>query len=165
MRYRPLLIAALACGLTTVGALADMVTVTHEEAGICFDVPETWQATADEDDPNLLIVTSPDEDIVLQCWVVEDKDLDEALEGIGEGLGEEFEDLELDEKVEEATVNDLDRAVLRGHATVEGNPVLLSVILIDADKPVIFLASGSPDAAEAHRELLDQISASIRVPE
>lgn len=158
-------IGALAVGFGGVAARADELTVTHKAAGLQFDIPDTWKPEVSEEVEGLLTVTAPENAIVLQCWVLEAEDLDAALEGLGEGLGESLDDVELSEDVEELEVNGLARRVLTGTATKEGHPLLLAIALVAAEKPVIFLGMGSPEAVEHHQELLKQISASIRTPQ
>jgi len=145
-------------------ALAD-VTITHKQAGFSFDVPDNWERKVDEDNPDLLMVTSPESEIVIQSWVIEVDDLEDAIDGLAEGLEEYYEDVELDDETKEATINGLDRVILHGTAKVDGEPVLLGITLLIAEKPVIFLAVGSPAAVEAHKELLQEISDSVREAE
>lgn len=149
--------------LVAAPAMAE-VTITHEQAGFCFDVPDKWERKVDEDNPDLLMVTSPDSGIVLQSWVLEVDDLEDAIDGLAEGLDEEFDEVKLDDETKESTVNGLDRVTLHGTAKLEGAPVLLGITLLIAEKPVIFLAMGAPEAVKEYEEILQAISDSIREP-
>jgi len=152
-------LSALSVAMVSVPARAGEVTVTHKVAGLEFDIPEDWKPEVSEEVEGLLTVTAPDNVIVLQCWVLEAEDLDAALDGLAEGLEESLDEVELAEDVEELEVNGLPRVVLNGTAEKEGHPLVLAVAVIGAEKPVIFLGMGSPEAVEAHQELLKTISA------
>ncbi len=158
------LYAGLATCLFAGSALADL-TITHQGAGFCFDVPDGWKSAVDEEDPNLLMVTSPEDGISIQTYPLEAEDLEAAIDGLVEGLEEQFDDVKLNEEVEEANINDLDRVILHGTATLEGEPVLLAIVIVIAEKPVLFLAMGAPEAVQEHQELLGNISKSIRKAE
>ncbi|MCC7492822.1 MAG: hypothetical protein IT204_10760 [Fimbriimonadaceae bacterium] len=137
-------------------------TLTHKGAGLAIDVPDTWETKTDEDKPDLLTVCAPDNEIVLQIWPTEAEDLDAALEGIKEELGEQFEELELGEEVKEVEINGLKGAVLHGEGVSDGVKLKMLVAVMEADKPVIFLGFGTPENAEKHNEELGKMTGTIR---
>lgn len=152
--------AAIACLMLAPAALA--LTVTHGDGGLSIDIPDGW-TVAEETEEGVLSVNSPDEAISLAIWAEEDADtLDAALDGIGETLGEDFNEIEFDEEVQELEINGLPVVVLQGVGTDDEGDLRVAVAVVMADQPVIFFGYGDPETVAAEQEALHAMFSSIR---
>lgn len=145
-------------GLAVAPLAAQAEEVVHEEAGVEIWYPDEWDAEIDGD-VMTLTDDEDDPDIMLQFIMLEDEDeVDEALDGIDEALGELVDDLELDEG-EELDVNGMEGVIFGGTGRVEGEDVLVGLLLVDTPGGHVMavLALATEDLYELFEDDVDKI--------
>lgn len=137
-------------------ALAE--THTHAGAGLSFDAPDEWAASADGD---VLVLTPEDETMVTMFWASEAENLEAVVGALDEELAKVISDINVEEDAKEEEVNGLPVVYSAGTGTVEGQAAHWMVAVVMADKPVIllttFVGDGLANHASDFKTMLDSI--------
>lgn len=126
--------------------------------GIQFVIPEGWKV---EQDKNGNVVASVAEGAVSVTFVVEEQ-FEGVVQGMKDGLKEKFADLKSDGKPKEGTHNGMSHISESGSATLEKHPVIWSIDVVKARKPVIVFTFGITSVIESHQEDYAKLVQSIK---
>jgi hypothetical protein len=143
----------LVFGFVAAPVYADQ-TISHDDAGIEFDIPDDWET--EELDEDTILIGPPDETFVVFMWVerADDwADLADALEALDDELGEILEDVRHDDDdAAELDLNGLPAIYVTGTGSIEGEAVEWAVAIVLADEPVILLAFADPETFDGVAE-------------
>ena len=134
-------------------------TLTHEGAGVTFDLPAGWTAEPDGDQ---LTVAPADESIALVFWVTEQGDFDAAAKALGTELAKQIQNLKLDGEPKSDTHNGMDHAAVTGSGQIDGKDIIFSADILEAKKPLIVLTFGSMEHLQKHAGDYSKLVKSIK---
>jgi len=132
-------------------------TVTHNETGLKFDIPDDWSF---EEDDDAFIATSYDESVFLYFYVGHSADVSDLLDNISNELDSIFDYTEIGENAVEEEINGLIQIYVEGTGEIDGDAIDFDLtIVIGGSKPMLIVALGD---IENNQETLDEIYVSIR---
>jgi len=137
--------------------------------------PDDWSVREDPDADVGIIVNSPDDEIEIDLWVLDEKDLKRNAERAMDDAAREVAGLIVywvddfkSGKTEEFTLNGIEFCEVTGTAKdkEDGSPVKVSVDFFSPDDKNVFVMMywGSEDAETEHAAELKSIAKSIRKP-
>jgi hypothetical protein len=141
-------------------AAGDWETITHEGAGVMFDIPVAWDDMMDGEGMGL---GSPDGEAYIVFMAVAADELEVAIDMVYEELASWVEDIQLGE-AEDTEVNGLPGMLISGQGFVDGGPVLLGLMLVDTPSGQILMVVGvgQENISDANLGVIDQVISSIR---
>ncbi|MFT3698430.1 MAG: hypothetical protein QM831_35125 [Kofleriaceae bacterium] len=133
----------------------------HEAGQVKMTIPHGWQVNGDGDTMN---IESPDHSVDLQVTVVDGSDLAATLVGVGVGMLVGYDDLALEGAPVSGQINGMNALFQDGRGKFHGEPVNLSVGLIDtpANKFLLVVGEAEPGAFEEHRHAIKHFIEDIR---
>jgi predicted Zn-dependent protease len=148
-------------------ARAEKHTMSHEEAGLQFDVPDGWKAEdpgeGENKDGTAVMASPEDGTVVFILWVVQADSVQQAMDGLTGELDKMLKDVKMEsEKPEEGQIDGMQVFHFTGTGTSDGKPMSFNVAVIAAKKPVIALTMGEEPAGQKHLPELQDMIASIR---
>lgn len=154
--------AALLAVLLTIftgGLLAE--SVNHTEAQVKVWIPDNWVQEADEDS---LIVTDPEEEVMVAFMVVDGENIEAALEAMEMELGSLAENVQADGEPEEVELNGMPAIVLDAKGTIDGEAVDMgvAVIITPAEKALLVFAVAQSSKVDKHTPTIEKILGGIQ---
>jgi hypothetical protein len=134
-------------------------TFTHAKSGLQFDLPAGWKA---EPDGEQMAISSADETFSVVFWVAEEEEFADAVESLDEELGKTIKNMKMAGQGKEGTHNGMAYFSANGTGEVEDVPVLWSVDLLKANKPVIILTFAAKENFAKNIGAYQKLIASIR---
>jgi hypothetical protein len=119
MRTRTAISLGLALGLGLVST-ARAEVVRHSSSGLQAEVPDSW---TQEQEGDLLTVSSPTKDVVMFFFVARRNDVAEFIDGITEELDRWIKKAEITQEATEEEVNGLTQYYVEGTGEADGEPV------------------------------------------
>ena len=119
---------------------------TIKEAGLQFEVPKGWKV---EKQDNGNVVLSVEDGAVTVTFLVEEK-YEDVLTGMKSGLKEKVADLKSDGEAKQDTHNGMVHIGETGTGSIKDAPVIWSIDVLKANRPVIILTFGIKKVMEAH---------------
>ncbi len=122
---------------------------TIKEAGLQFQVPKSWKVEVEKESSN--IVLSIEEGAVTITLMPEDN-FAQVVAGMKSGLKDKLPDLKSDGEPKEDTHNGMVHIAETGTGSINNVPVVWSIDVLKATKPVTILTFGIRKTIETHGE-------------
>lgn len=154
-------VSAAACGATLDephhAVLGDPTERVHDGGHVKLWIPPGW--AVDQENTDTLVMSAPDQTVSLEVTLLDAKDLAGALAGVTLAALIDYDHLELVGAPQSGDVNGMNALFQAGHATYKGNPVELSVGVLDtpAQKYLLVLGEASSDAFAEHESTIREV--------
>ena len=140
----------------TFTGFAMAISVTHNETGLRFNIPDSWSHSEEDD---IFTVVSPDEDVILFIFAGSTNNVEDFLDNIADELDNIFEDAEITEDPYEKEVNGLTQIRIEGTGSYDGEDVDWEMTMVfGATKAMSVIALGNISELKA---AIDGIYSSI----
>lgn len=153
---------SLFLALGTVTLSAEAKPFHHKEAGIQFEVPDTWSVKTEK---AALMVMPKDESFFILFKVSDAESKDDFEAEIQEYLGQLGKTMHIENAetgdFKETEINGLPVVYVEGTGTLEDNEVNFEVSVIMATKPVIVFSLADTKEMEAHKDEMAEFIQSI----
>lgn len=135
--------------------------MTYEKAQIKIWFPDTWEVTLEDGD---LHVTSPDEDCEIYAYIVEAKDLESAMEDLGEEIKQYVTDVKIVGTPKEVKINGLDAISIDAKGKSEGKDYDLGLIFVITPngKIMVLFGEGTPASMKKNQADIAKILQSVK---
>ncbi|MCO4770069.1 MAG: hypothetical protein KDA24_08580 [Deltaproteobacteria bacterium] len=152
--------ASLCLLLSLAAGSAFAETLTHEPAKVEVDVPDGWTSATEDD---ALTVESPDGAVLLLFQILDEDELDEALDEVDKEVGKVIRDFD-GKKPESGKVNGMDAVAIEGTGRIEDVKVEVGLALLATPADKVLLVLGLAPTAEyrTNEKAIDAMVASIR---
>jgi hypothetical protein len=132
---------------------------SHPNAGIQFEVPNSWKA---EVDGEMMTVSAADGSLSIVFWVPKEVTVDAALDALDTELGKIMKNVKPNGEPEKGNLNGMMTYSAEGTGEIEGTSIEWSCHLMEAKKPVIALTFAAPGAYDQHQKDVDAFVKSIK---
>lgn len=133
--------------------------VTHQKAGVRFEVPSGWKATPDGEE---LVVETTDESLLLVFWTPADTSWSAAVDGFRDEVDRMVNKVSVAADPRSGQLNGMPTVELEGGGEVDDAPVEWSATLMMASRPLIVLAFGPPGTWEQNLAKIEGLVSSIK---
>ena len=121
--------------------------LTHDEAGIQFELPRGWRSEEHGDD---LLLWTADQTVQIDIWIPGSDSFEVALRNIDRDLGRVVKNVKVLDRGTSDTHNGMRHFETSGTGTVNGRRCEWSVDILDAKKTVYILSFWAPGLADRH---------------
>ncbi len=153
--------AGLGVVLACWGSAAMAETYVHSEAKVEIWAPDNWDVDQEDDS---MTMTQPDGEASMVFVLFQADELDDAIDGLVEGLGEFVDDVELTDEPQDGKVNGMDTMVANASGNIDGSPVTCGILLIStpSDKILMGLGIMATKTVKKHVGTINQILKGIK---
>jgi len=132
-------------------------SVTHNETGLMFEIPDDWSFDQDGDQ---FVATSSDESVFIYFFVGRFEDASLLMDNIADELDGIIDSPEVAEEPYEEEINGLTQVYIEGSGYIEDEVIDFDLTLvIGGSKPMLVVALGDIDGFQ---DTLDMIYTSIQ---
>jgi hypothetical protein len=133
------------------------MTVTHNQTGLKFDIPDNWDYGQEGDH---FIAQSPDESVILLFFVGKAGDVDELMESVADELDGIIDSPEVNEEPGMEEINGLIQVYIEGSGEYDGDVVDFDMTMVfGGKKSMSIIALGDIDS---NQDTIDFIYSSVR---
>ena len=131
-----------------------------QEAGLQFEVPQGWKM---ENEDGRLTIAPPDGSIAIIFWVFEAENIQQVLQGLGQGLQTAMDNVQSAGEPQQENHNGMTIYSQDGTGNAKGTPIEWNATIIMAPKkPVVALSTAEPGKADQHVDDMQKFIASVK---
>jgi predicted Zn-dependent protease len=132
---------------------------THQEGGIQFTAPASWQSKKEEE---TLTLFAPHNALSVVFWVPKGDNFDQAVEDLGEQLEKVIKNSKVTSPGQASTHNGMDAYTSSGTGEVNNEQIVWEVDILKAKKPVFVVSFAAPAQFTQHADEYKQLLGSIK---
>lgn len=158
----PAVVVASLCAVAFFAAPALFAgDVNHTEAQVKVWIPDDWAQEADADS---LIITDPNDEVMVAFLVVDSENITAALDAMEAELSKIVEEISSETEPKEIKLNGMPAVVLDGKGKVQGEAVDLGIVIIltPAKKALLVFAIAQSATVANHEKTIEKVLGGIR---